>query len=172
MTDIVKLYNPSNAAALTPEELAGLQNLTSAEIKELAQAYPNRTMTRAYLLIADGSKPIEKQLPSLSTFENLWNLREKNSFKNHVAIAFQGTYKAVPRATARPQKQEVLDLSDTELMSLPGFKTANKVEPAQQVKVTKINKVAKQNIEATDTETKAPVKTATKKAATKKTKSK
>lgn len=174
MTDLVKLYNPSNAASLTAEETAGLQTLTSAEIKELSQAYPNRTMQRAYLLIKDSRIAVEKQLPTLSTFENLWNLREKNGFKNHVAFAFKGTYKAISRAILRPQRQEVLDLSETELMSLPGFKTATKVEPPQQVPVTKISKVAKDKVSAAlDTLNKTtPAKSATKKAATKKTKSK
>lgn len=145
MTDIVKLYNPANAAALTSEDLAGLQKLSSAEIKELAQAYPNMTMQRAYLLIVDGSKPVDKQLPTLSTFENLLNLWEKNNMKNYVPFGFRGNYHA--KATPlKVKRQEVLDLSDTELMTLPGFKTANKgvivekeTQP-QQVKVTKINK--------------------------------
>ena len=140
MTDLVKLYNPANAASLTAEELAGLQKLESAQLKELAHAYPNSAMQRAYLLIIDKTKPPEKQLPTLSTFENLWNLREKNGMRNHVAYAFKGTYKSVLRSPIKPKRTEVLDLSDIELMSLPGFKTANKEMPAQTVNVTKIKK--------------------------------
>lgn len=164
MNDLIKLYNPANAASLTSDELAGLQKLTSSEIKELAIAYPNITMQRAYLLIIDSTKPVEKQLPSLSTFENLWNLREKNALRKFVAYAFKGTYKAKTNAPLRPKRTEVLDLSDTELLSLPGFKkdgtgwdgkinpkkttefelqqngTIKEVEPLQ-VKVTKIKKV-------------------------------
>lgn len=140
MTDLVKLYNPANAASLTAQDLAGLQKLTSAQIKELAVAYPNMTMQRAYLLIVDGTKPAGKQLPTLSTFENLWNLREKNAQRNFVAFGFKGNYKT---NTVQPKKKvEVLDLSDSELMSLPGFKTATKVEPPQEVKVIKIKKEA------------------------------
>lgn len=142
MSDLVKLYNPANAGALTPEQLSGLQKLTSAEIKELALAYPNMTMQRAYLLIVDGTKPSGKQLPSLSSFENLWNLREKNGLRNFVAFGFKGTYKPAPSIPGK-RKTEVRDLSDTELMSLPGFKTATKTEPAQQVEVIKIKKAGR-----------------------------
>lgn len=140
MSDIIKLYNPANAASLSPADLEGLQKLTSPEIKELALAYPNMTMQRAYLLIIDSTKPIDKQLLTLSTFENLWNLREKNAQRNYVAYAFKGAYK--PKQVAPTKKTEVLDLSETELMSLPGFKTATKEHPEQEVKVTKVKREA------------------------------
>jgi hypothetical protein len=140
MTEIIKLYNPANAASLTTQDLEAMRNLTSAEIKELALAYPNLTMQRAYLLIADSKKPIDKQLLSLSTFENLWNLREKNAQRQYVAYAFKGNVK--PRSVINPgaKKSEVLDLSESELMNLPGFKSANKVHPPEDVKVTKVRK--------------------------------
>lgn len=124
MTDLVKLYNPANAAALTPEQIAGLQKLTSPEIKELAVAYPNMVMNRAYLLIIDSRKSVEKQLPALSTFENLYNLREKNNLRWYVAYNFRGA--VIPRvqtAKTKVRRTEVRDLSNVELMELPGFKT-------------------------------------------------
>src|SRR6478735_9235127 len=123
MTDVVKLYNPANAASLTPEQIEGLKNLTTDEIGQLAKAYPNGSFQRAYLLIVDGSKPVAKQLPTLSTFQNLYNLRVKNGLKDFVAIAFKGQYKPVTSVPVRAKRQEVLDLSDTELLTLPGFKT-------------------------------------------------
>lgn len=144
MTDIIKIYNPANAAALTPEQLQGLQELDSTQIKELANAYPNVTMQRAFLLIIDSRKPAEKQLPALSSFENLWNLREKNGLRHYVAYAFRSNYKAPPSKNAIPvraKKSEVVDLSETDLLNLPGFKTATKEEPPQRINVTKINKV-------------------------------
>lgn len=146
MIDIVKIYNPSNASALTPEQIAGLQKLTSDQIKELAKAYPNTY--GAYLLIIDSSKPLEKQLPSLSTFQNLWNLREKNGLKKYVAFNFKGAYKSKSIPHVMAKKTEVRDLSDTELLTLPGFKkfeskndtiTATVTKP-ETVKVTKIKK--------------------------------
>lgn len=146
MIDIVKLYNPANAAALTPEQLQGLQNLSSAEIKELATAYPNMTMQRAYLLIVDKRKPVEKQLPALSSFENLWNLREKNGLRHYVAYSFRSNYKAPTRTAAQParaKKSEVVDLSETDLMNLPGFKTPTKEEPPQEVKIKRVYKKRK-----------------------------
>lgn len=143
MTDLVKLYNPANSASLTEEQILGLQNLNSTELKELAIAYPNMTMNRAYLLIIDGSKPAENQLPTLSTFENLWNLRERNGLKDYVAFNFKGAYRPTPAMTnVKVKRQEVLDLSETELMSLPGFKTANTSHAPQEVLVKKINKTA------------------------------
>lgn len=138
MSDIVKLYNPANAASLTPEQLEGLQKLTSDEIKELAKAYPNATMQRGYLLIIDGTKPASKQIPTLSTFENLWNLRERNGLKNFVPFAFKGTYKPKVVQPVKARKTEVLDLSDQELLSLPGFRTGNQKHAGETVTVTKL----------------------------------
>lgn len=164
MTDHVKLYNPANASSLTPEQVAGLQKLTSSEIKELAVAYPNMSLQRAYLLIIDNSKPVGKQLPALSSFENLWNLREKNGLRNFVAYSFKGSYKPNNSVPVKTKKVEVLDLSETELMSLPGFKKDIRLFPkgehieevierdhndetkpakTETVKVTKVIKVAK-----------------------------
>jgi len=136
MTDLVKLYNPANAAALTPNDIAGLQKLTDAELKELAKVYSNNVMQRAYLLIIDTRKPVHKQLPTLSSFENLHNLRTRNAMKSYVAYGFKGSKaKTVPVTKGRTQRRvEVLDLSDAELLSLPGFKTI----PATEVKVKKI----------------------------------
>jgi hypothetical protein len=143
MSDIVKLYNPANAAALTPEQTQGLQTLTTEQIGQLAKAYPNGT-GGAYLLIVDSAMPAHKQLPRLSTFQNLYNLRTKNGMKGQVAFAFKGNYK--PQRVNLPMKtkrQEVVDLSDVELLTLPGFKTGvgtNKEEtiPAEMVHVTKV----------------------------------
>lgn len=135
MSDLVKLYNPANSASLTPEQIAGMQNLTSPEIKELAVAYPNMTMQRAYLLIVDSSKPTDKQLPQLSSFENLWNLREKNGLRKFVAYGFKGVYLPIKK-----KKVETLDLSDVELLSLPGFKTSNEEIPPETVQVKKVRK--------------------------------
>lgn len=141
MTDFVKTYNPANAAALTPQELSDLQLLTSEQIKQLAKAYPNEAFGRAYLLIVDGTKPVEKQLPSLSTFENLWNLREKNGLRNYVAFNFKGNIAAIVSKTVKVRKTEVLDLSDAELMTLPGFKVSNYLPPEDlKVPVKEIKK--------------------------------
>lgn len=139
MTDLVKLYNPANASALTSEQILGLQKLTSEQIKELATAYPNMTMQRAYLLIIDGSKPPDKQLPTLSSFENLWNLREKNGQRKIVAYNFKGNYKSKAGSVpVRAARREVRDLSDEELLTLPGFKTADQNHESIQAKVTKV----------------------------------
>lgn len=141
---VVSLYNPANAAALTPEQIDGLQKLTSEEIKQLAKAYPNASMQRGYLLIIDSSKPIDKQLPVLNSFENLYNLRERNGQRNWVAYQFKGNYKPVPviqnikRTSAK--KSEVLDLSDEELMSLPGFKAGKEEIQSETVAVKKVRK--------------------------------
>lgn len=138
MSDLVKIYNPANAAALTPDQVAGLQKLTNSELKELAKAYPNVTMQRAYLLIVDTRKPPHKQLPTLSSFENLYNLRTKNAMKSYVAYNFKG-YKPVSKPVAQKsgkRRVEVLDLSDAELLTLPGFKSI----PVTSVPVKKVGK--------------------------------
>jgi len=141
MTDLVKTYNPANAASLTPEQLDGLQKLSNDQIRELASAYPNSMMQQAYLLIIDSQKPVTKQIPNLSTFENLWNLRTKNGQKQYVAFNFKANYKPVNIQTVRPKNVQIRDLSDTELMRLPGFKTSNETFPPKIVEVTHIKRV-------------------------------
>lgn len=145
MSDIVKLYNPANASSLTFEEIRAMQDLTSVQIKELAEAYPNKVMQRGFLLIIDKNKPAEKQLAALSTFENLWNLREKNGLRQFIAFGFKGNVKPgfVKPGQVRTTKKEVLDLSETELMSLPGFKTQTNETLPQDVAVKKLNKKTK-----------------------------
>lgn len=138
MSDLVKLYNPANSGALTQEQIEGLQKLTSAEIKELAQAYPNGST--GYLLIVDSRKEISKQLPTLSTFQNLYNLRERNGQKHFVAYNFKGNYKPVTVLPTKARKTEVRDLSDEELLTLPGFKAAAEKFPEETVVVKKIRK--------------------------------
>ncbi len=101
-------------------------------------------MQKAYLLIIDSSKQIHKQLPALSTFENLYNLREKNGMKTFVAYAFRGNYKPQRVTQVRPKKSEVIDLSDVEIMTLPGFKTFNETVPPQEVEVKKVRKQKKE----------------------------
>ena len=146
MNDIIKIYNPANAGTLTQEQTEGLQKLTSAEIKILAQAYPNATMQTAYLLIIDSTKPVEKQLPALSSWENLWNLRERNGQRNYVAYAFRNGYKPAtifPFKKTGAKRPEVIDLSDKELMTLPGFKTFNETIPETKVEVVKVKRKKK-----------------------------
>ncbi len=144
MTDLVKLYNPASAAGLTPDQVAGLQKLTDSELKELAKAYTNVVMQRAYLLIIDTRKSPDKQLPTLSSFENLYNLRTKNNMKSYVAYGFKGVNKPKPVNIKKSAKRkvEVLDLSDTELLTLPGFKSI----PITSVPVKKVGKSVKKEI--------------------------
>lgn len=139
MSDLVKIYNPANAGSLSPEQLQGLQELTSSEIRELATAYPNATMQRAYLLIIDKTKPIHKQLPALSSFENLYNLRERNGLRNYVPYAFRSNYKPA-QINPRSKKVEIVDLSDTELMVLPGFKKALPTLPTAAETIAELSK--------------------------------
>lgn len=144
-TDLIKLYNPANAAALTPEELEGLQHLTSTEIKELALAYPNQTMQRAFLLIIDHKLPVHKQIPALSSFENLYNLRERNGQRQYVAYQFKGNYKPTQVSTGKYKKVQIVDLSETELLHLPGFKKPIPEDGGgdQTVQVTKVKRTKK-----------------------------
>lgn len=142
MSDLLKTYDPRNAAGLTDEQIAGLQNLTNEEIKQLAQAYPNGQFTSGYLLIIDSKKPINKQLPTLSTFQNLYNLRVRGGQKDYVAFNFKVNHRPIKiQATSKgPRRVEVRDLSDVELMELPGFKTTNTVIKPETVEVVKVKR--------------------------------
>lgn len=139
MIDFIKLYNPANSAALTPQEIQAMQSLTHDQIKQLAKAYPNTSNPRAYLMIVDSKKPAEKQLPQLSTFENLYNLITKNGMKSFVPFGFRGGIKQkTSMSKVRVRRSEVLDLSDAELKTLPGFRTKDTVQPAQEMVVTRV----------------------------------
>lgn len=145
MSDFLKLYNPQNASTLTPEQVAGLQSLTLDQIKQLAVAYPNRIYNRWYLMIKDTKSkiPMERQVASASTFENLYNLITKNNFKSWVAVGFRGNTQA--KTNVKPRRQEVVDLSDADLMHLPGFKLARQnggeeVIPEETVPVVKVKR--------------------------------
>lgn len=148
LKELVKLYNPANAAALTPEQITGLQSLTVDQIKELAKAYPNKVFPRAYLFIKDskGKIPMERQLVQAATFENLYNLITKNGLKTWVAVGFRGQTNQITRpGTVRVRRSEVVDLSDAELMTLPGFKLARtnggeEVIPPEVVPVVKVKR--------------------------------
>lgn len=152
MSDLVKIYNPANAGTLSKEQLDGLQQLSSSDIRELATAYPNASMQRPYLLIIDKTKPVHKQLPALSSFENLYNLRERNGLRQYVPFAFRANYRPA-QINPKSKKVEIVDLSDTELMVLPGFKkpipeiisepVTNK-ENDLKVNVTKVKRIKKE----------------------------
>ena len=137
-SDIVKLYNPANAAALNADQIAGLQKLTDSELKELAKAYPNSAFTKNYLLIIDTKKNFKNHLPVHSSFQSLYNLRNLNGMKSYVAFGFKGVNVPVkkPIAAKGKRKVEVLDLSDAELLTLPGFKSI----PIASVPVKKVGK--------------------------------
>src|SRR5688572_24052441 len=107
MSEIVKLYNPLTSGSLTPEQIEGLQKLTNDELKELAKAYPNTASQRSYLLIVDGAKPVNKQIPSLSTFENLYNLKMRAGLKTFVALNFKGNYQPRTIQPVRARRSEV-----------------------------------------------------------------
>ncbi len=146
MSELTKLYNPANAAALTAQQIAGLQLLTDAELKELSLAYPNITTRTAYLLIIDSKKPLTKQVPTLSTFENLYNLHQMHNLKNYVALNFKGNYRPVSINVKSNAPREIIDLTDVELLTLPGFKTTDTVIPPSTVEVSKIKKVPKNSV--------------------------
>ncbi len=143
MSDLVKIYNPASAASLTTEQIDGLQKLTNDEIRELALAYPNRLFPTPYLLIIDSKKEVLRQIPNASTFENLYNLRVRNGLSNYVAFNFRANYRPVNVTKLQPKRTEVIDLSDEELMSLPGFRAKNEIFPAETVQVKKVKRVPK-----------------------------
>ncbi len=170
MSDLVKLYNPANSDLLTDKDIADMQKLTTEQIKELATAYPNGVSNRAYLLIVDGAKPAHKQIPSLSTFENLYNLRVKNGLKTFVPFSFKGKYVGKASPLQKSKKSEVLDLSDVELLDLPGFKTGVSKQ-AEQVEEKPVENLPKTTITKRE-ETFKPETVKVTKVKTKKTKTK
>lgn len=151
MNELIKLYNPANSDALTSEQVEAMQHLTTDEIKMLARAFPNTAFQNAYLLIIDKNVDIRKQPPTATSWENLYNLHSRHGLTNWVAYNYRRNIKRValipePIGEVGP----VLDLSDTELISLPGFKTAPTTDRNElfdfdrKIELKKIRKTKKQ----------------------------
>lgn len=118
--ELIAIYNPANAASLTPEQITAMQSLDNAQICALAKAYPNRPRGNAYLVLYDTDLPQNKQLFSLSTWQNLCNLRSKMSKKNFVPFTFRNLFVQTTGSVARssnsqPATKQVVDISTAEV---------------------------------------------------------
>lgn len=80
--ELIKKFDPANAAELTEADINDMRNLTDDQIDILAKTYPNQPMIRPYLLLYDDTVKPDKQLYIRSTWQNLRNLRKLNNKKN------------------------------------------------------------------------------------------
>lgn len=125
--ELVKIFNPANAGTLSQEDLAIFRDLSDEQIGILAKAYPNSPSRRPYLILYDKNVKPEKQLFSLSTFQNLYNVRKFSNLKNFVPYDFKSavfpvktrTVANVSRvgnkaAAVAPGKKILVDLSANE----------------------------------------------------------
>lgn len=118
--DILNTYNPANVN-ITTEEIAAMQNLTPAEIEQLAKAYPNQPTGNAYLVLFDKSEPdAKKQKFPLSTWNNLHNLY-KYGQNQYVAYSFKKQFQRT--AVEKQAPQRTVDLSQDDLNKAEGLKS-------------------------------------------------
>ena len=73
--EIIALYNPSNAKALTDVQIHDMQNLPDEIIGALAHAYPNQSRNNNYLVLMNKNLAMDKQVYQLSTWPNLKSQR-------------------------------------------------------------------------------------------------
>lgn len=110
--DIIKLYDPANAGNLTPDEITAMQNLSKAELDQLAAAYPNKTLGGSYLVLFNKSIPANKQLYPLTTWQNLANLRRNPKKDNFVAFNYAKNFnRKSAKATGLLPSKGVQDLT-------------------------------------------------------------
>lgn len=115
----IEMYNPANAANLTPEEIAAMQNFTDAELKELATRYPNSGRTDAYLVLKD--LQAKSQIYPVSTWVNLYNLRALNKKTNYVPYTFKSLF--VKRSVSNVAvSNNVQDLTQQEIEGAAGIR--------------------------------------------------
>jgi len=90
--ELIAKYNPANARNLSKEDLAAMRNLTTEELKHLAEAYPNGPRHKAYLVLYDNNVEEGKQIYTLSTWQNLYNVRKFSNLKNLVPHTFRDLF--------------------------------------------------------------------------------
>lgn len=100
--ELIAKYNPANVRNLSNEDIAAMRNLTTEQLKVLAEAYPNGPRNRAYLVLHDSNVAEDRQIGTLSTWPNLYNVRKFSNMKNLSALTFRELYSRTParRATA------------------------------------------------------------------------
>lgn len=114
----IEKYSPDNAANLTTEEVLAMKNFTDADLKALADAYPNGPgITSGYLIL--GNKNAKVQAGNLSTWKTLYNLRVRNKKVEFYALSFRSLWKK--QTTAQPSKAPVVDLTNKEAKQAPGI---------------------------------------------------
>lgn len=90
--ELIAKYNPANARNLTKEDLDAMRHLTNDQLKVLADAFPNGPRNRAYLVLYDNNLDEARQINTLSTWQNLYNVRKFSNMKNLVAQNFRETF--------------------------------------------------------------------------------
>lgn len=119
---LIQKFNPATLGNLSAEDVEIMRNLTTDQINVLAEAYPNQPHRKAYLRLYDKNVPAAKQLYSLSTWQNLRNLRKFQSKNNLVAWDVFSVKASVslpvksmtPVAGAQSPRKKVVDLSPKE----------------------------------------------------------
>lgn len=89
MSTIIKKFNPESLKNLTEEEVKELCSLSQAELKVLAEEYPNYKSKSSYLLaIIVGSG--QQEVPTLSSFQNVVDFNKSSQTRKLNIIGVHG----------------------------------------------------------------------------------
>jgi hypothetical protein len=112
-------FDPANATA-KDSKTTGFGDLALADLKDLAERYPNEADQQAYLVLRDKNKGPREQAFPLSTWANLYELHRLGQ-TNYVAEGFRGSFNR--SKVSEVSKAPVQDLTKDELKDQPGLKT-------------------------------------------------
>jgi hypothetical protein len=121
--ELIAKFNPANAQNLTEGDLDLMRQLDDAQLDLLAKRFPNEPNGRGYLILYDTTLDAKKQLYSISTWQNLRNVRKYSNMKKLIPYTFKVLFMQQAKApttkplrvTQRPSsKPETVDLSAKE----------------------------------------------------------
>lgn len=116
-------FDPKQLDQLSDEEIGQLRDLSDAEIKELAEKFPNGPSNNNYLILEDTRKNV-KQLYPASSWKNLNDLRNRLGQKHWVVKSIKSKFVATKAAPVA----KVQDLSKEQAGSAEGVKNIAKTK--------------------------------------------
>jgi len=127
--ETLELYAPHNAKNLTQAEVAMMKDFTREDLKALAGAYPNSPTGGPYLILYDGSKPLNKQVFALSTWNNLYNLHKAGQ-KHFHAHSFKSLFSPKQKALKTAPVQDISKAQAKKALSTAAPQEVTAKQPA------------------------------------------
>lgn len=151
--ELIAKYNPANARNLSKEDLAAMRNLTTEELKHLAEAYPNGPRHKAYLVLYDNNLEENKQIFTLSTWQNLYNVRKFSNLKNLVPHTFRELFNkpqvSRPTVSVGSRPGGLQGMSARKVIDLSAKEAAEELKKNAAAASTSANVTAAKTVEGT-----------------------